>query len=72
MIIEDLIFLLFSFIAVAILGLFAYLLIFIVDVYDKSKEKKQRRAEIRSDFKREINEIRNDNWVYTENYERGA
>lgn len=72
MIIEELLYLLFSIVAIAVLGLLCYLLIFIANVYEKSKDKKQRRAEIRSAFKREINDLRNDNWIYTENYERGA
>lgn len=69
MIIENLMYLLFSYIAIAVLGLLCYLLIFIANVYEKSQDRKQRRAEIRSEFKREINELRADDGVFSEVYE---
>lgn len=73
MIIEELMYLLFSVVVISALGLLCYLLIFIADVYEKSQDKKQRRAEIRSEFKREINGIRNDDEIYSEVYEiKGA
>ena len=69
MIIEDLMYLLFSVVAIAVLGLLCYLLIFIANVYEKKQDKKQRRAEIRSEFKRKINDLRNDDGcVYEEEY----
>lgn len=72
MIIEDLMYLLFSIVAIAVLGLLCYLLIFIAGYFEEKENKKQRRSEIRSEFKRKINDLRNDDGVYTENYERGA
>lgn len=64
--IADLIYLLFFVVAISGFLAICYLLIFIASVYEKSKDKKQRRAEIRSEFKSEINELRNDDGVYSE------
>ena len=70
--IENLMYLLFSYIAVVFLGLLAYLLIFITGHFEEKEENRERRAEIRKEFKREINDLRADDGVYFEEYEREA
>lgn len=71
--IENLIYLLFSYIAVVFLGLLAYLLIFVVGHFEKKEENRERRAEIRKEFKREINDLRADDGVYFEVFDnKGA
>ena len=73
MIIENLMYLLFSYIAVVFLGLLAYLLIFIAGHFEEKEGKKERRAEIRKEFKREINDLRADDGVYFEVFDnKGA
>lgn len=64
--IENLMYLLFSVVAVAVLGLLCYLLIFIAGHFEKKEENRERRAEIRKEFKREINDLRADDGVYFE------
>ena len=64
--IENLIYLLFIVVAVAVLGLLAYLLIFITGHFEKKEGIRERRAEIRKEFKREINDLRIDDGVYFE------
>ena len=70
--IENLMYLLFSYIAVVFLGLLAYLLIFVTGYFEKKEEIRERRAEIRKAFMREINDLRADDGVYFEEYEREA
>ena len=70
--IENLIYLLFIVVAVAVLGLLAYLLIFIAGHFEKKEEIRERRAEIRKEFKCEINDLRADDGVYFEEYEMEA
>ena len=71
--IENLIYLLFSYIAVVFLGLLAYLLIFIAGYFEKKEGIRERRAEIRKEFKREINDLRADDGVYFEVFDnKGA
>ena len=70
--IENLMYLLFSYIAVVFLGLLAYLLMFIAGHFEEKEENRERRAEIRKEFKREINDLRADDGVYFEEYEREA
>ena len=70
--IENLIYLLFIVVAVAALGLLAYLLIFITGHFEKKEGIRERRAEIRKEFKRGMNDLRADDGVYFEEYEREA
>ena len=71
--IENLIYLLFIVLAVAVLGLLAYLLIFVTGHFEEKEEKRERRAEIRKEFKREINDLRIDDGVYFEVFDnKGA
>ena len=70
--IENLIYLLFIVVAVSVLGLLAYLLIFVTGHFEEKEEKRERRAEIRKAFMREINDLRADDGVYFEEYEREA
>ena len=70
--IENLIYLLFIVVAVAVLGLLAYLIIFIVGHFEKKEGIRERRAEIRKEFKCRINDLRADDGVYFEEYEREA
>ena len=70
--IENLIYLLFIVVAVAVLGLLAYLLIFVTGYFEKKEEIRERRAEIRKEFKCRINDLRADDGVYFEEYEREA
>ena len=70
--IENLIYLLFIVVAIAVLGLLAYLLIFVTGHFEEKEEKRERRAEIRKAFMREINDLRADDGVYFEEYEREA
>lgn len=64
--IENLIYLSFIVVAVAVLGLLCYLLIFIAGYLEGKEKIRKRRAEIRSEFKREINDLRIDDGVYFE------
>ena len=70
--IENLIYLLFIVVAVAVLGLLAYLIIFIVGHFEKKEGIRERRAEIRKEFKCGMNDLRADDGVYFEEYEREA
>ena len=71
--IADLIYLLFFVVAIAVLGLLCYLLIFIAGYFEGKEKIRKRRAEIRSEFKREINDLRIDDEVYFEVFEsKGA
>ena len=64
--IENLIYLSFIVVAIAVLGLLCYLLIFIAGYFEGKEKIRKRRAEIRSAFKREINDLRIDDEVYFE------
>lgn len=70
--IENLIYLLFIVVAIAVLGLLCYLLMFVAGFFEEKENKKQSREEIRKEFKSEINALRNDDGVYFEEYEREA
>ena len=64
--IENLMYLLFSVVAVAVLGLFCYLLIFIAGYFEGKEKIRERRAKVRKEFKREINDLRADDGVHFE------
>ena len=72
MIIESALYLIFVVIALSVLGLLGYALIAIAGYFEAREEKNERRAEIRKEFKREINDLRADDGVYFEEYEREA
>ena len=54
------------------LGILGYALIAIAGYFEAREEKNERRAEIRKEFKCEINDLRADDGVYFEEYEREA
>ena len=71
--IENLIYLLFIVVAVAALGLFAYLLIFIAGHFEEKEGIRERRAKIRKEFKCGMNDLRADDGVYFEVFDnKGA
>ena len=71
MIIEAL-YLIFAVVAISVLGILGYAMIAIAGYFEAREEKNERRAEIRKEFKREINDLRADDGVYFEEYEREA
>ena len=72
MIVESALYLIFVVIALAVLGILGYALIAIAGYFEEKEENRERRAEIRKEFKREINDLRADDGVYFEEYEREA
>ena len=72
MIIESGLYLIFAVIALSVLGILGYALIAIAGYFEKKEENRERRAEIRKEFKCEINDLRADDGVYFEEYEREA
>ena len=71
MIIEAL-YLIFADVAISVLGILGYAMIAIAGYFEEKEENRERRAEIRKEFKREINDLRADDGVYFEEYEREA
>ena len=72
MIIESAFYLIFAVIALSVLGLLGYALIAIAGYFEEKEENRERRAEIRKEFKRGMNDLRADDGVYFEEYEREA
>lgn len=66
MIIESALYLIFVVIALSVLGILGYALIAIAGYFEEKEENRERRAEIRKEFKREINDLRADDGVYFE------
>ena len=73
MIIESALYLIFAVVAISVLGILGYAMIAIAGYFEEKEENRERRAEIRSDFKREINDLRADDGVYFEVFDnKGA
>ena len=73
MIIESALYLIFAVVAISVLGILGYALIAIAGYFEEKEENRERRAEIRKEFKREINDLRADDGVYFEVFDnKGA
>ena len=73
MIIESALYLIFAVVAISVLGILGYAMIAIAGYFEEKEENRERRAEIRKEFKREINDLRADDGVYFEVYDnKGA
>ena len=66
MIIESALYLIFAVIALSVLGIFGHVIIAIAGHFEEKEENRERRSEIRKEFKREINDLRIDDEVYFE------
>ena len=66
MIIESALYLIFAVIALSVLGIFGHVIIAIAGHFEEKEENRERRAEIRKKFKREVNDLRADDGVYSE------
>ena len=64
--IESALYLIFAVVAIAVLGIFGYVLIAIAGYFEGKEKIRERRAEIRKEFKREINDLRADDGVHFE------